>query len=66
MAKIKELHEHRFGSHFVNDFPWFRNQIDPIMKHVDVVMVLEVIIRLTVVVVVLDKKADMEVIQMID
>ena len=31
-----------------------------------VVMVLEVIIRLTVVVVVLDKKADMEVIQMID
>ena len=29
-------------------------------------MVLEVIIRLTVVVVVLDKKADMEVIQMID
>ena len=29
-------------------------------------MVIEVIIRLTVVVVVLDKKADMEVIQMID
>ena len=50
----------------MNDFPWFRNQIDPIMKHVDVVMVLEVIIRLAVVVVVLDKKADMEVIQMID
>ena len=32
LAKIKELHEHRFGSHFVNDFPWFPNQIDPIMK----------------------------------
>ena len=32
LAIIKELHEHRFGSHFVNDFPWFPNQIDPIMK----------------------------------
>ena len=32
LAKIKELHEHRFGSHFVNNFPCFRNQIDPIMK----------------------------------
>ena len=32
----------------------------------EVMMVIEVIIRLTVVVVVLDKKADMEVIQMID
>ena len=30
LAIIKELHEHRFGSHFVNDFPCFRNQIDPI------------------------------------
>ena len=32
LAKIKELHEHYFGSLFVNNFPSFQNQIDPIMK----------------------------------
>ena len=30
LAKIKELHEHYFGSLFVNNFPSFRNQIDPL------------------------------------
>ena len=32
LAKIKEPHEHYFGSLFVINFPCFQNQIDPIMK----------------------------------
>ena len=32
LAEIKELHEHYFGSLFVNNFPSFQNQLDPIMK----------------------------------